>query len=243
MIGRERRRALTRAILAFTIPATSAAQAEAPPRGAMFTSRDAAILGVTTAAGFTLIGFDERISAHVRGSPLQDSNGMRRTMEFAGVVGEPGAVLAGAALWLNGKFSKDRTQELVGLRSLEAIAVTGAVTVGLKAITGRARPDQSPFNAHDFQLGRGFGDRNEFQSFPSGHVTVAFAFASAVDAELNRVAPKHPRWIVPTLYALATATAASRVYRDRHWASDVVLGSAIGFVGGHAVVRWHGDRR
>lgn len=230
-------------VIAAVAPVTSAAQAEASERGAMFTARDAAILGTTAAAGFLLIGFDERIATQVRASPLQRSNAMSNAMQLAGVVGEPGAVFAGAALWLNGRLSHDRTQELVGIRSLEAIALTGAVTVGLKAITGRARPDQSPFDAHDFRLGRGFGDRNEFQSFPSGHVTVAFAFASAVDAELNRIAPKHPRWIVPTLYGLATATAASRVYRNRHWTSDVVLGSAIGFVGGHAVVRWHGDRR
>jgi membrane-associated phospholipid phosphatase len=209
----------------------------------MFTARDATILGVGTVAGVLLIGLDERIAMQVRESPLQRSTGMKNAMEFAGVVGEPGAVIAGAALWLNGRIFRDRTQELVGLRALEAIAVTGAVTVGLKAITGRARPDQSPFDAHDFRFGRGFGDRNEFQSFPSGHVTVAFAFASAVDAELNRVAPKHPGWIVPTLYALATATAASRVYRNRHWTSDAVLGSAIGFAGGHAVVRWRGDRK
>jgi membrane-associated phospholipid phosphatase len=234
--------ALSLAIVACAAPARSAAQAEAPARGAMFTARDAAILGATTAAGFLLIGFDERIATQVRESPLQRSGGTTNAMQVAGVVGEPGAVFAGAALWLNGRLSKDRTRELIGLRSLEAIAATGAVTVAIKAITGRARPDESPFAARDFRLGRGFGDRNEFQSFPSGHVTVAFAFASAVDAELNRVAPKHPGWIVPTLYALATATAASRVYRNRHWTSDVVLGSAIGFVGGHAVVRWHNDR-
>lgn len=229
--------------IAWTAPVVAMAQAEAPTRGAVFTSRDAVVLGATTAAGFILIGFDERIATQVRESPLQRSHAMANAMQVAGVVGEPGAVIAGAALWLNGRLSKDRTQELVGLRSLEAIAVTGAATVAIKAITGRARPDESPFAARDFRLGRGFGDRNEFQSFPSGHVTVAFAFASAVDAELNRLAPKHPRWIVPTLYGLAAATAASRVYRDRHWTSDVVLGSAIGFVGGHAVVRWHGDRR
>ena len=225
------------------VPVALSAQSESPARGAMFTARDATILSVGSVAGVLLVGFDERIAAQVRESPLQRSNGMKNAMEFAGVVGEPGAVLAGAALWLNGRITKDRTQELVGLRSLEAIAVTGAITVGLKAITGRARPDESPFAPRDFRLGRGFGDRNEFQSFPSGHVTVAFAFASAVDAELNRLAPKHPRWIVPTLYALASATAASRVYRDRHWTSDVVLGSAIGFAGGHAVVRWRGDRK
>jgi membrane-associated phospholipid phosphatase len=242
VIRRDWWRALGAALICVS-STVATAQSEAPPRGAMFTARDAAILGVGTVAGVLLIGFDERIATQVRESPLQRSNGMKNAMEFAGVVGEPGAVLAGAALWLNGRITRDRTQELVGLRSLEAIAVTGAVTVGLKAITGRARPDQAPFEAHDFRFGRGFGDRNEFQSFPSGHVTVAFAFASAVDAELNRIAPKHPRWIVPTLYGLATATAVSRVYRNRHWASDVVLGSAIGFAGGHAVVRWHGDRQ
>ena len=164
-------------------------------------------------------------------------------MDVAGFAGDPGAIIAGAGLWLSGRWSEDRTRKRLGLRSLEAVIVSGVLTGGGKAIAGRARPDQSPTMPRDFSFGRGFGDRSEFQSFPSGHATAAFAFASAIDAELNRIAPRHPAWIVPALYTVAAATALSRVYHDRHWTSDVVMGSAIGFVGGRVVVRRHGDRR
>jgi membrane-associated phospholipid phosphatase len=222
-----------------------ATQAIAQPveRDSIFTARDATILGAGTIAALVTIGWDRQISSAFRESPLQRNQATRSAMDMAGFAGDPGAILAGAGLWLSGRWGNDRTRERLGLRSMEAVLLSGVFTGGIKAIAGRARPDQSPTMPRDLVIGRGFGDRSEFQSFPSGHATVAFAFASAIDAELNRIAPQHPGWIVPTLYGIAAATAVSRVYHDRHWASDVMLGSAIGFVGGRAVVRWHGDRR
>jgi membrane-associated phospholipid phosphatase len=190
-----------------------------------------------------MIGWDRQIAAAFRESSLQRNRAVNGYLDFAGFAGDPGSLIAGAGLWLNGRWGGNRTRERLGLRSLESVLLSGVFTGGIKAIAGRARPDQSPDRPRDFVLGRGFGDRSEFQSFPSGHSTAAFAFASAIDAELNRLAPEHPGWIVPTLYGIATSTAVSRVYHDRHWTSDVIMGSAIGFVAGRVVTRWHGDRR
>lgn len=228
--------AILAAMAALAMASSAAAQ---QARGPIMTTRDAGIFGAGIAASLLLMGADVSIAEGARSASLQDNGAVKA----AGLVGDPGSIVAGAALWASGRFGHNRTRELVGLRSLEAITASSAVTLAIKSIAGRARPDQSPMNARDFEPGRGFGDRSEFQSYPSGHATAAFAFAAAVDAELDRIAPDHPAWIVPLLYTAATATAASRVYRDRHWTSDVVLGATIGFVGGRAVVRWHDDDR
>jgi membrane-associated phospholipid phosphatase len=207
-----------------------------------FDRSDAYVLGGAAATSLLLIGADRSINDRVRGSSLQDNGFVRGVMDVAGAAGDPGTVLVSAGLWISGRISDDRTQKLVGLRALESVIVSGGMNAVLKGVTGRARPDQSPTAPSDWRIGRGIGDRSEYQAFASGHATAAFAFASAVDAEWARLSPKRPRWVAPALYGLASLTAVSRVYKDRHWTSDVVMGSAIGFVGGRAVVRWHADR-
>jgi membrane-associated phospholipid phosphatase len=94
-----------------------------------------------------------------------------------------------------------------------------------KFVFGRVRPRDGsdpwlvdPFSAHE--------------SFPSGHATFAFAFASAVDEATSG-------WIPAVgAYGLATVTALARVRSDAHWFSDVVAGALIGtWVGGAVTAR------
>ncbi len=233
-------------LLLIAVPGVASAQREPSALGRAwsrtFDRSDAYILGGAAATSVLLIGVDRSISDRVRGSSLQDNGFVGGVMDVAGAAGDPGTILVSAGLWISGRISDDRTQKLVGLRAFEAVVISGALNGALKGIAGRARPDQSPTAPRDWRIGRGIGDRSEYQSFASGHATAVFAFASAVDAEWARLSPKRPRWVVPALYGLASLTAVSRVYHDRHWASDVVMGSAIGFVGGRAVVRWHADR-
>jgi membrane-associated phospholipid phosphatase len=94
------------------------------------------------------------------------------------------------------------------------------------------------FNPHDFKLFRGWG-KGEYQSFPSGHTVAAFAAASAVSNETSRWWPQ-TRWIIgPAMYGGATLVGLSRMYNNKHWASDVLIGAAIGTFAGNKVVRYH----
>jgi membrane-associated phospholipid phosphatase len=79
------------------------------------------------------------------------------------------------------------------------VALSGLLTGGLKIATARIRPDATTRD-----------------SFPSGHATVVFAFAAASHGNKG------------ILYALAVLTAVSRVYHQRHWPSDVLVGSFLG---------------
>jgi membrane-associated phospholipid phosphatase len=89
---------------------------------------------------------------------------------------------------------------------LLALAPTNLVVEGLKRATQRARPD-----------GR---TQRKNASFPSSHA--ANAFALAVSLTVFR-----PRWRIPCLL-LAALVAWSRVYLNRHFISDIVVGAAIG---------------
>ena len=85
---------------------------------------------------------------------------------------------------------------------------------------------------------RGVRD-DRYQSFPSGHATAAFAFASAITAQLDRDRSPIARWAGPVLYSLATVTAFARTFDNAHWTSDVATGAAVGTLSGLIVVRWH----
>ena len=71
--------------------------------------------------------------------------------------------------------------------------------------------------------------------------TAAFAAASAVVSEAERGWPGHFWLVAPAMYGGATLVGLSRMYHDKHWASDVVLGAAIGTFSGLKVVRYAHD--
>jgi membrane-associated phospholipid phosphatase len=87
-------------------------------------------------------------------------------------------------------------------------------------------------------LGRGFTSTS-FQSFPSGHSTAAFSAAAAVTSETSDWWP-HSTWVIgPVLYGGASLVGVSRMYEDKHWASDVVMGAAVGVFAGLKTVRFN----
>jgi membrane-associated phospholipid phosphatase len=113
-----------------------------------------------------------------------------------------------------------------------------AVAVLLKGLAGRQRPYVKPRDSNSYKLFRGFGRADGYRSFPSGHSTAAFAVAAAVTSETSRWWP-HTRWIVgPALYGGAALAGVSRMYNNRHWASDVLVGAGIGTFAGLKVVRY-----
>ena len=56
-------------------------------------------------------------------------------------------------------------------------------------------------------------------------------------AVLTNVYEQNAPWLGWVLYPLATMTSLARVNNERHWASDVVFGGALGYFIGRMVVR------
>lgn len=90
--------------------------------------------------------------------------------------------------------------------------------LGIKGLVGRIRPALVPEAA---SLG---------PSFPSGHSATAAAFYAAAALIIGRRLSKPARQVVAAAaVAVAVGVAASRVFLDLHWLSDVVGGLALGW--------------
>jgi membrane-associated phospholipid phosphatase len=162
-------------------------------------------------------------------------NGSSKGVEF---IADPGSIIIGSSLYLIGRFTNHPSIEDLGWHGTEAVLFGSSITWILKGLTGRARPFVTgDTTAHDFKFGGGFGNADR-QSFPSGHTTAAFAAASAVTSEAERMWPHHFWLVAPVMYGGATLVGLSRMYHDKHWASDVVLGAAVGTFSGLKVVRY-----
>lgn len=215
---------------------TTHAEHQAP----FFTRKDALLglgFGLGTVAMFPL---DKHVAGRLQTN--QERQGfLQNASTGVEVIASPGAYFIGAGLYGVGRvFKYERVADL-GWHGTEAVLLAEAMTFTIKGLAGRARPFLSHGEDPDaLYLGKGFGN-SDYTSFPSGHSTTAFAAAAAVTNETTRWWPRST-WIVgPIMYAGATAVGLSRMYHNRHWASDVVMGAAIGTFTGRKVVQYaHG---
>ncbi|MFL5578302.1 MAG: phosphatase PAP2 family protein [Gemmatimonadaceae bacterium] len=213
----------------------------APPAAPLLTRRDLVAAGALAVATVALLPFDARIAEEFRDPAPQHARLLRGGARTFNVLGDPGTVIVGVAAFGVGKVSGSRGLADLGLHTSEAIVLSGAATGLIKGVAGRQRPFLARNDADVFAAGRGFssGDR---ASFPSGHATAAFAAAAAITEETRYWRPGAP-WVVgPLLYGGAGMVALARMYDDKHWASDVVLGAGIGTISGLAVVRYNHAR-
>jgi membrane-associated phospholipid phosphatase len=205
----------------------------------LFTSRDAVLavgfVGLTVA----LFPIDKSVAGRLQNPNTQANHLLKNASTDVRMLGDPGTTIIAVSMYGVGRIAKWKNVADFGLHGTEAIAVAAATTTLLKGLAGRARPFvTADTNPTDFHFGRGFNG-GDFQSFPSGHTTAAFALASTVTSESQRWWP-HQTWIVgPTMYGTATLVGLSRMYNNAHWASDVALGAAIGTFGGIKIVRYN----
>lgn len=126
-----------------------------------------------------------------------------------------------------GALEDDNRAKAVALDGFSASIISALATSAIKGVVGRRRPNtgMGPHSFSPFQ-----GD----YSFPSGHATGAFAFASVIATHYE----DNP-WIVGTSYGVAGLVGLARIQLNAHWASDVVAGSLIGGVIGHHLVQFN----
>lgn len=183
---------------------------------------------------------DRRGDAWARRDAVQGNDALRVLSAVGDVNGTWGAMGVGPVAWLLARARGDSGTAVLGLRTTEAVAISG-VTIGLlKALTGRSRPyasaDHSPTHWDLFGGLRSDSTR----SFASGHAAMSAAAAVTLAAEWRRQGRGGWQALGPPLvYALAGVTAGSRVRDRKHWLSDVVTGSAVGMLSAIVVRRWH----
>ena len=226
--------------------------ADAERHKTLFTYRDAAL-----AAGFAVLTVamfpaDRHIAETLQDEDVRANKFFDKSGKGVEAITTPGAFIIGGGLYATGKLTNHPDLTDLGWHGTEGVLLASGITGILKGMLGRARPfvnnDTVP---NDFAFMRGFG-RNQpklradgtpiqggdFQSFPSGHTTTAFAAAAAVTSEMRRMHPGSLIIVAPLMYGGATLVGLSRMYHNNHWASDVALGAGIGTFSGLKVVRY-----
>ncbi|HTR31679.1 MAG TPA: phosphatase PAP2 family protein [Puia sp.] len=143
-----------------------------------------------------------------------------------------------AALGTYGLLFKKEKEKTTTLLATQAYITAAAIETAIKYLTSRQRPNYydaiTGKNSHVFHgpfyhfLKK---DNASFESFPSGHTTVAFAAATVFAMEYREYR------VVPIIaYSAATAIGLSRIVENAHWISDVMVGAALGFLCGRQVV-------
>lgn len=218
-------------------PLAPAAPAQ-EPREPLFTGEDALWAGGFLLGAAAMAPLDVHLARAIQDSVPQANRVYRAGERALYYLGFPGGLVVGGGMYAAGRLAGEPGVAEVGLRTTEAILVASAVTGVTKLLVGRARPAASPDHPFDLAPGRGFrGD--QFQSFPSGHTAASFAAAAAITTEVGHRAPELKTATGIALYGTAALIGLSRMYRNAHWASDVVIGAAIGSFAGWKVVRYH----
>jgi membrane-associated phospholipid phosphatase len=202
---------------------------------ALFTRRDLYIAGAFAAGTAAMFPLDRSFAHALQDSSVQANRVLHNTATAARVLGSPGALVLPAATYVGGRVLGAPKVADMGLHTFESVFMAGMITRGAKAVLGRARPFLDPTNPFDYKLGRGWA-KDKYSSMPSGHTSAAFAAASAATMEVGQWWPRHRTVVGVTLYSLAGLTGLSRMYNNKHWASDVVVGAAVGTFSGWKVV-------
>ncbi len=172
-----------------------------------------------------LINADAELSSRIKGTSTLGKHSS--TISNGGV----GLALGGSgALYLLGKYTGDDHKKETGILAIEA--ATNSLIVGevLKAVTQRARPTDGNFKGEFFN-----STSISNSSFPSAHALMAWSAASVL-------AHEYPGPLTQILaYGLATTVSAARVSGRNHFPSDVVVGSAMGWLIGRQAYKSHHD--
>jgi membrane-associated phospholipid phosphatase len=148
-----------------------------------------------------------------------------------------GPLLAVGSLVLSGlDVGSRRTAGEDLLVTTEAVSVALLAMQVTKMVAGRVRP----YAWADPGAVQG---RDAYASFFSGHTTVTFAAATAAGTVARLRGYRHWPWIMGLGLAAAGATGYLRIAADRHWATDVLAGAAVGSAAGLGLPVWLHERR
>ncbi|HEV7673604.1 MAG TPA: capsule assembly Wzi family protein [Candidatus Angelobacter sp.] len=172
-----------------------------------------------------LINADAELASRIKGTSTLGKHSS--TLSNGGV----GLLLGGSgALYLIGKYTGDDHKKETGILAIEAATNSLIVGEALKAVTQRARPTDGNFKGEFFN-----STSISNSSFPSAHALLAWSAASVL-------AHEYPGPLTQILaYGVATGVSVARVSGRNHFPSDVVVGSAMGWLIGRQAYKSHHD--
>ena len=169
-----------------------------------------------TAASLAIHPADDWVNNH-----LSTSESAKDVFVLGKYIGSfPVLIAAAGTTYVVGKARSSRRGQHLGMDLIEATLLADGMTQLTKVAVRRERPIRDD------------GTRASGFAFPSGHAAGTFAAATVLQQHLGW------KWAVPT-YTIASYVAMSRLVDDRHWASDVTAGAALGIIVGRSVT-WHG---
>lgn len=187
--------------------------------------------------------FDETVRAALRADSLQERYLYRDASDIGLSLSVSWPLVADAvvgAWWYRG--SREAAQEMM-LIDLQTFAVVGALQGAANVIAGRERPygrdcggEQLPSDSIDCT------GSIRYRSFFSGHASFAFAGAALVCGQHFKTRLLGTAWDALSCggaYAVATTTALFRNVSDVHYATDTLLGAAVGTLVGYGVPLLH----
>lgn len=141
---------------------------------------------------------------------------------------EGGFIAAPVIIYALGAIHHNEHATETGILGGEAILDSIAVNEVAKIIALRERPTVDNARGKFFQTSVGFNS-----SFPSNHSIIAWSSAAVIASEY-----KGPLTQI-TAYGLAAGVSISRILARQHFPSDVLVGSAVGWMIGRYVVHRH----
>lgn len=169
-------------------------------------------LPIAATTGIFIAELDQPVATHNQSLSRQST---LSTWSNVGLGMELGAA---GLMWADGCVHHHESLRDNGFVALEAAGAAAGINEVFKIAANR----QYPYAAHS---GSEFWEGGK--SFPSGHAAASWAFASAL-------AHRYPqkRWVKWSAYAFATAVSLSRLPAKKHYPSDILVGSTIGYVTG-----------
>jgi membrane-associated phospholipid phosphatase len=140
-------------------------------------------------------------------------------------LGDRTAIAIPLGLYAWGRMEDNKQLRDAGVLTAAALASSALATEGLKGLVARKRPAERFGDAQTRIVGPRAADG---RSFPSGHTSNAFAWATVL-------ADLYPK-ASPAFYGAASAVAFGRVRLGAHYPSDVLVGALVGYMAGRLVV-------
>ena len=138
-----------------------------------------------------------------------------------------GTSISIGSVWIYGLKTGDEHAKETGELTLESLANTFTVYTAMQFLSGRERPTEGTGNGR-FWIHNGFNG-----SFPAGHPMFTWAMASVV-------AHEYPKpWVQWLAYGAAATVSGTRFTARMHYPSDILVGSALGYLVGRHIFHSH----